>query len=78
MKRFAFAAGVLALGLVAAAPARADFAVVRFETGYCQIWWDSTDIPWGAGWAKIAFGLPDYWVARTVLDNAIAQRACLH
>src|ERR1700684_2500979 len=30
MKRFAFAIGLLALGLAAATPARADYAVVRF------------------------------------------------
>ena len=41
MKRFAFAVGLLALGFAAATPARADYAVVRFETGYCQIWWDA-------------------------------------
>ena len=48
MKRFAFAVGLLALGSAAATPARADYAVVRFETGYCQIWWDAGDVPVGS------------------------------
>ena len=31
MKRLAFAVGVLALGLVATAPAHADYAIVKFK-----------------------------------------------
>jgi len=37
MKRLAFAVGVLALGFVATAPAHADFAIVKFRSGYCRI-----------------------------------------
>ncbi len=33
MKRLAFAVGVLALSFAASVPARADFAVVKFELG---------------------------------------------
>lgn len=77
MRRLAFAVGLLALGSVAATPARADFTVVRFETGHCQIWWDSPDNPWGVGWTKIALGLPDYPAAWAALANAVAQRVCL-
>ena len=40
MKRLAFAVGVVALSFAASVPARADFAVVKFELGYCRIWWD--------------------------------------
>ena len=29
---------VLALGLVATAPAHADFSIVKFRSGYCRIW----------------------------------------
>ena len=72
----AFAAGVLALGLAVSTPARADFAVVRYADGHCQIWWDSADDPWGAGWSKIAIGLPDSTAAHIALDNAIAQQIC--
>ncbi len=70
------AAGTLALAFAAATPARADFAVVKFDSGYCQIWWDSAATPWGAGWSKIALGLPDADVARAVLYNAIVQNVC--
>jgi hypothetical protein len=75
MKRLAFVLGLLVFGL--GAPAHADFAVVRSETGFCQIWWDSAPNPWAAGWTKIAAGLPDYAAAQAVLANAMAQRVCL-
>jgi hypothetical protein len=76
VKRLALATGALALAFAAATPARADFAVVRFDSGYCQVWWDSAATPWGAGWSKIALGLPDADAARAVLYSAIAQNVC--
>ena len=54
MKRLAFAVGVLALSFAACAPARADFAVVKFEFGYCRIWWDTGAKPIGTGWTIVA------------------------
>ena len=41
MKRLAFAVGLLAFGFTAASPARADFAVVEFNSGYCRVWTDT-------------------------------------
>jgi hypothetical protein len=75
MKRLAFAIGILAIGLTIS-PARADFAVVRFEDGFCRIWWDSAGTPWGAGWTKLALGMPDWPTAWAALDSARAQGAC--
>jgi len=67
MKRLVFAAGVLALTFAASVPARADFAVMRFELGFCRIWWDSGTKPWGAGWTMIARApdLAGAWAAQT-------------
>jgi hypothetical protein len=50
--------------------------VVRFGDGSCQIWWDSAANPWGAGWTKIAVGLPDHATAQVALDTEIAQTVC--
>ncbi len=48
MKGLVFALGVAALGLAAATPARADFAVIKFkDTGACRAWYDHTAKPWG-------------------------------
>ena len=41
MMRLSFAIGLLALAFTAAIPARADFAVVEFRSGYCRIWDDT-------------------------------------
>lgn len=75
MKRLAFAVGVLALGFAASTPARADYTVVKFPSGVCQIWW-STDTPWGFGWTKFAFA-PDYETADNALHQAIDTGQCL-
>jgi hypothetical protein len=76
MKQLIFAVGLLAIGFVASTPARADYAVVQFGDGYCRIWWDSLDNPWGASWSKLAVGLPSHLAAQAVLDSALAQGVC--
>jgi len=75
MKRFAFVLGLLALTVAAATPVRADYAVVRFETGSCQIWWDGSATPWGVNWTKVAM-TPDWASANSALYAAIASRIC--
>ncbi len=76
MKRLAFAVAVLAVGFAASTPARADYAVVRLDDGWCKIWWDSADNPWGVGWTKSAYGLPDWLTASAALATARSQGAC--
>ena len=76
MKHLGCAIGFIALALTATSPARADYALVQFGDGYCRIWWDSADTPWGVGWTKLAIGLPNDFAAHAALDNAIAQGIC--
>ena len=76
MKRLAFAIGVMALGFAASTPARADYALVRFESGFCRIWWDSAGNPFGVGWTKVAIGLPDFEAAVLALNMAVGQGVC--
>jgi hypothetical protein len=75
MKCFALAIAGVTLGLAATTSARADFALVRFDDGYCRIWWEASATPWGAGWAKVATA-PDYSMASTVLDQAQQAGTC--
>ena len=76
MKRLAFAIGVLALGFAATSPARADYAVVRLQDGWCKVWCDSAATPWGDEWTKIAIGLPDWLAASAALTSARSQGVC--
>jgi hypothetical protein len=76
MKRFAFGISLLALTFVAAPAARADFAVIRFFDGRCEIWWGAAAVPWGAPWVKIAV-TPDWWSAQIARDWAISNGACV-
>lgn len=72
MKRLAFAVGVLALGFTASTPARADYAVVKFEWGFCRIYWNPALTPWGSGWSVVATA-PTWeaaWAAQTAAVNA--------
>jgi len=75
MKRLAFAVGVLALTFAASVPARADFAVVRFELGFCRIWWATSAKPWGAGWKVVATS-PTFAGAWAAQDAAVKKGKC--
>ena len=60
MKRLLLAVGVIALGVAALTPARADFAVIRFKDGHCQAWADSKVGPWPPGAKYLAVGLKSW------------------
>jgi hypothetical protein len=75
MKCLFFAVCLLTIGF-ATSPVRADYAVVRFEDGWCRVWWDSAATPWGANWTKLAYGLPDWLAADSALSAARSQGAC--
>lgn len=76
MKQIAFALALSALGIAASNPARADYTVIQFASGHCEVWHDSSDDPAGVGWRKIAYGLPNWSAAMSVLDAARAQDVC--
>jgi hypothetical protein len=75
MKRLVFAAGVLALSFAASVPARADFAVMKFELGFCRIWWDTGAKPWGTGWTMVA-SAPTFEGAWAAQDAAVKKGKC--
>ena len=75
MKRLVFAVGVLVFGFVASTPARADFSVMRFEPGYCRIWWNNGINPIGGGWTRVATA-PDFTSAWVAQDVAVKLGKC--
>jgi hypothetical protein len=85
MKRLALAVGLLAFGFTAASPARADFAVVEFNSGYCRIWTDTVFGPedghylWflspSLGWR---YRFLTFEGADAAMHQAVAMHRCYH
>jgi hypothetical protein len=84
MTRLAFALGVLVLGSVSTTPARADFAVVKFHSGYCRVYADTAFGPpdgrylsfWSPwGWT---YRFPTWQVADMAMHRAVAHHRCYH
>jgi hypothetical protein len=84
MMRLAFAIGLLVLGLSAATPARADFAVVTFNSGYCRVWTDTAfgpqdgrylwfPSPWGWHYRFLTWEGADM-----AMHRAVAWQRCHH
>jgi hypothetical protein len=68
-------AAVLIFGLATPTPVRADYAVVQFADGYCEIWWDSGATPWGVNWSKLALA-PDWPAAEAARAAARYDGTC--
>jgi hypothetical protein len=68
MTKLAVAIGVLAITLAAAAPASADFAVVKFRGDFCRVWTNTKAMPTGR------MGVDWVWVGRPVGTLAAAER----
>jgi hypothetical protein len=56
-------------------PARADFSVMKFEAGYCGIWWNNSANPLGTGWSRVATA-PDFMGAWAAQDAAVKKGKC--
>jgi hypothetical protein len=84
MKRLMFAVGALALALSAAAPAHADYAIVKFKSGYCRIYDNTAWAPPDARFVWFVWGyhryyrLPTLGVAQHKLNLVVARHLCWH
>jgi hypothetical protein len=84
MKKLIFAIGVLALGLAATAPAHADYAIVKFKSGYCRIWDNTVVAPPDGTFVWFVWGyhrysrLPTLAIAQHKLGHVIARHLCWH
>jgi hypothetical protein len=76
MRKLTFALGVLAIGFAASTPARADFVVVRFDPGYCQVWTGSNTKPTGTGWHVVGKPYATWQAATSAVDSARAKKLC--
>jgi hypothetical protein len=84
MIRLAFAVGLLALGFAGATPARADFAVITFNSGYCRVWTETAFGPQDGHY--LWFPSPIGWRYRFLtwegadlaMHRAVAWNRCHH
>jgi hypothetical protein len=82
IKRLAFAVGALALGLTATAPAYADYAIVKFNCGYCRIWTNTVVAPPDGTFVWFVWGyhrynrLPTLAIAEHKLHTVVARGLC--
>ena len=76
MRSCVLSIGILLSMLVAQTPARADFSLIRFADGHCEIWWGAYAAPMSAGWIKLGI-TPDWWSAQIMRDEAILHGACI-
>ena len=84
MKGLIFAVGALALGLVATVPAHADYAIVKFKSGYCRIYDNTAWAPPDGTFVWFVWGyhryyrLPTLGVAQHKLGLVVARHLCWH
>jgi hypothetical protein len=74
MQRLAFALGLFTVGLCVATSARADFAVIRFNSGYCRIWIDTAAGPQDGQF--VVFRVHHHQPAVRPLQWAVSRHVC--
>jgi hypothetical protein len=74
--RLAIAMSVLAIGLAAATPARADFAVVKFKDKTCKAWAEHKAVPLEPGWKYLWVSLPTWEAAQAKGAWAMQHHWC--
>ena len=83
MVRLTFALGLLVLGVVATSRARADFAVIKFGSGYCRVW---SGTAWGPQDGRYLhfprwtwhYRFRTWEGASLAMRRAVAWRRCYH
>ena len=84
MKRFVLAVGVLAMAYGMSSPARADYAVVKFGSGYCRVWTDVAAGPqdgkylWWRHHHHVHVRLRTWESAEKHVHWAVAHHRCQH
>ena len=78
MKRFTLALTAVALFAISSIPAKADWSVIRWSSGYCQIWDHAvpTPLPPLNEFAALGPRFATFGEAFGALDRAIQTRAC--
>ena len=78
MKLCSFVLCAIAFGVIASAPAKADFSVIRWNSGWCQIWDHAIPPgkPWTDDWKAVSGGHATIGEALAALDDAVKTKKC--
>jgi hypothetical protein len=76
MTRLSIALCATVLGVAAATPALADYEIIGFEDGRCEIWQQGPSWPWGDSWVVLASDIPDHQAAVHVRNALYRERIC--
>ncbi len=76
MKRLSVALCATVMGIAAASPALADYEIIGFEDGRCEIWQQGPSRPWGDRWVVLASDIPDHRAALQLRDVLYRDRIC--
>ena len=77
MSRWTLALCTAAIAIAVSSPVRADYNLVRWSSGDCQIWNnDNNRMPWGDGWVLLAWNMPSYDVAWQALRFEASKGNC--
>lgn len=78
MKRLAFAIGLLTLSVTAVTQAHADFAVVRFNSGFCRVWTHASAPPQDFQFLAFRRGSPEHHWWQHIFATPAGAEMALH
>ena len=77
MNRWSLVFGALAFGLVVSSPAQASFKVIKWTSGYCQIWNSAAPTkPWPNDWRVMSKNYKAFGGAFAKREQLIKAKKC--
>jgi hypothetical protein len=77
MKRWSLILCAIAFGASISSPAEASFSVIRWTSGFCQIWDNSIPtVPWPGDWLTVSKSYPTLGGAAAAKSRLLSQGKC--
>jgi len=77
MNRWSLVFCALAFGLVVASPAQASFKVIKWTSGYCQVWDSAIPThPWPGDWRAVSKSYKTSARAAAKRERLIKKKVC--
>ncbi len=77
MKKLVFIVSACAVSIAASGQARADYSVIRWTSGFCQVWDNSTPWePFPSDYKRGRVQFPSFSAAMAAKRHLVARREC--